>query len=716
MDTEDGNEESAGTDEVLWRKIMDETEDLESLKRGWDLFPDRKFGTLIKALKLRGLTPATMMSLPFIDVKAIVQQNGGDVTLSALMFERLNELSMKEEKTPAPSAKKTKLSVEELDRSVLSRLQLVRKWDSHRVMESIIEFETFVEKESLQHCEVFQLLKHYVSGYHFTILSKNSEVLIGKTWEESRKAIVTLLDPKTNEEHEEDLQKLRPMEDETMEDFDNRFNKHISFLNIDKERTKQIFLKALPEIYYKEVVRKCWDVDRKTMILFETVDDIQAYLHTLYRDPATKCYITGKPRFTKQKEGSQNKKKCWLCGSLEHLRNGCPKKQIESANGKLKRPEKQRQTTNAKNKRTVFVHPRTSNIRKVTTNETQGEDAVNLQVEQDPFNDGKHAILDKGTPPAEIGLTINDVHFVGILDTGADHCYIPKRCLERLDPSSFTFSTQRVSVTLTEDKMRERAVVLLSIMCLEKRGKHPFGVLETDSSSILLGRDFIGKWDIEIPLLAKAEVDKLLSQYQIADLEEVMEAEKLKESNGIEYHMDHAKLIQDIEAEIALNLETENKHSTIGEIPIVFENKESARRGSWQQQHRMPETTQSKYELQVKEWLEKRIIEEQEDLRQPELDKNGNKIGRFNTRTFTVFSGKMRFVNDFVHINNLIMSDTNEVPSIDDAFLEIAKGQPIIYSKLDLRSAYLQVPLRSSDRYITAFTCGRKRYRFITAH
>jgi hypothetical protein len=166
---------------------------------------------------------------------------------------------------------------------------------------------------------------------------------------------------------------------------------------------------------------------------------------------------------------------------------------------------------------------------------------------------------------------------------------------------------------------------------------------------------------------------------------------------------------------VRLNLETEYKHSAIGEIPIVFENEDSKRRGSWQQQDRTPETKQNKYEEQVNEWLQKRIIELHCDLEQPEVDEKGKKIGRFNTRTFTVFSGKLRFVNDFVHINKLIMGDTKEVPSIDDTFAEIAKGQPVIYLKIDLRSAYLQVPLPPSDRYITVFTCGRKRYKFITA-
>ncbi len=52
----------------------------------------------------------------------------------------------------------------------------------------------------------------------------------------------------------------------------------------------------------------------------------------------------------------------------------------------------------------------------------------------------------------------------------------------------------------------------------------------------------MGKWNMEIPMLTTAEVDKLLSQYQVADLDELLEAERLKECSGIEYHKDHKRL------------------------------------------------------------------------------------------------------------------------------------------------------------------------------
>jgi hypothetical protein len=63
----------------------------------------------------------------------------------------------------------------------------------------------------------------------------------------------------------------------------------------------------------------------------------------------------------------------------------------------------------------------------------------------------------------------------------------------------------------------------------------------------------------------------------------------------------------------------------------------------------------------------------------------------------------------------MIKEDTNDVPSIDVAFHRIAAARPTIFSKIDLRHAYLQVPLRECDRPLTSFMCGPRRYHFVTA-
>ncbi|KAL0483582.1 hypothetical protein AKO1_001067 [Acrasis kona] len=90
-------------------------------------------------------------------------------------------------------------------------------------------------------------------------------------------------------------------------------------------------------------------------------------------------------------------------------------------------------------------------------------------------------------------------------------------------------------------------------------------------------------------------------------------------------------------------------------------------------------------------------------------------MGLFNTNWFLIMKGKPRFVFNFIPINKLIESDTNDVPGIDEVFKKVGSSGSHIFSKLDLKSAYHQICLRSQDKSITGFTCLGKRYRFITA-
>jgi len=47
---------------------------------------------------------------------------------------------------------------------------------------------------------------------------------------------------------------------------------------------------------------------------------------------------------------------------------------------------------------------------------------------------------------------------------------------------------------------------------------------------------------------------------------------------------------------------------------------------------------------------------------------------------------------------------------VDDQINEIAKGK--IYSTLDLKSAYYQIPLAKADREFTAFEANGKLYQY----
>lgn len=72
---------------------------------------------------------------------------------------------------------------------------------------------------------------------------------------------------------------------------------------------------------------------------------------------------------------------------------------------------------------------------------------------------------------------------------------------------------------------------------------------------------------------------------------------------------------------------------------------------------------------------------------------------------------KPRMVVDYSQtINRYTMLDAYPLPNIDEQIAEIAKGS--VFSTLDLKSAYYQIPLQPEDRPHTAFEAGGKLYHY----
>ena len=71
--------------------------------------------------------------------------------------------------------------------------------------------------------------------------------------------------------------------------------------------------------------------------------------------------------------------------------------------------------------------------------------------------------------------------------------------------------------------------------------------------------------------------------------------------------------------------------------------------------------------------------------------------------------GKKRMVIDYSQtINRFASLDTYPLPKIDELVNKISQYQ--VYSTVDLRSVYHQVPISSSDKLYTAFEAGGKLY------
>ncbi|KAL0492064.1 hypothetical protein AKO1_000939, partial [Acrasis kona] len=301
-------------------------------------------------------------------------------------------------------------------------------------------------------------------------------------------------------------------------------------------------------------------------------------------------------------------------------------------------------------------------------------------------------------------------------DSFADQSCISTTALESLPKDSYVMSHQNITVTGITGVPVTGPVVVLNLRHNDKQLTIPFAAIDSPESYVLLGWNLINMLDLDIPRPPREDMDRLLKQYQVPCLDSMINSDALLNSDGIEYHPDHAVLVPKIQSMIDENLATADTHSTIGEIPIIFLDPKSRSEQCYSAQHRMSESEAIGYKNQITDWLNRGIIEKFDELKPADTDPDNIPAGLFNTQSFPIKSGsKTRYVQNFVPINKLIRDDTNVVPSIDEAFQAISLVEPTIYSKLDLRSAYLQVPLRECDRSITAITCDRERYRFVTA-
>ena len=72
--------------------------------------------------------------------------------------------------------------------------------------------------------------------------------------------------------------------------------------------------------------------------------------------------------------------------------------------------------------------------------------------------------------------------------------------------------------------------------------------------------------------------------------------------------------------------------------------------------------------------------------------------------------GKWRFCVDYRKLNAITTRDSHPLPCIQDILDGMAGAK--IFSTLDLRSGYWQIPMHKDSKDKTTFTCHRGIYRF----
>lgn len=634
-------------------------------------------------------------------------------------------------------------------------------------------FAQFITREQVEDQDIFQTLLLCVPDKSLMNVVSARTSLEGKPWKTIKARVRQLLEPAKSASHymTEFLQ-LRPTHRESIQDYNIRFNefREILDLGLDSELVTNTYLNSLPQ----DVRQWIRTVQAAKGDDTGDLDELQALVAKCFDDPTAACFepherferkqLNVRVQLQPNAAPSSNKRnmECFYCGKPGHFASECRKRKhdlMQPSQPPLQshsRPPQSRQTMQSHHQQQPAAFhnkkdapPRVSSVKTVSADQGPShpvaeEDPALLQrihlvnpmqldmetLKESQDVDRELAKQQLAEPPISvptppklpiplvrptINVTLNDVVFNAQLDTGADVSCISKSALELIPECSYSIGPDSLQLKLAEGGTMTRPLVRLAIVCSGKRVVYPFAILNTESTCVLLGIDLINLFSIQVPILTSEQLSTAFQDFQVTDIETILDSQQTEQTRDTIPHPEQEQLTLRIQDAIDANLLTANDHSTLEPIPIVFADPQDRTRGSWQPQFRMPEETERQYEAQIQNWLDKGILEPQLDHVPQETDEHGTATGLFNTRSFAIMSNKLRFVQDFPHINGKIVEDTNDVPTIDDAFLRIARARPVIFTHIDLIRAYLQVPLRKCDRAITAITSSNKRYRFVTA-
>lgn len=579
---------------------------------------------------------------------------------------------------------------------------------SQDLVQSLNKFEVYLTQPFIAVQDTFELLRRALSEDEdkkkITALEEE-HVNRAVEWSDLKLQVLQLLDRHNNIGwYKQQFYAIKPRQEETMCQFAERFIGYVNLLKIDEEEAVTTFIANIPHSFSMTIR----SLQRKTDNL--TLDEAIAEVHHVHGPPETKKYMLGLPTIAEKRprretafsNGLKRRRHhehntpglCFQCNKPGHQRKDCPELK------KDKIPLSQHKPERAFNKQNFQY---VQNESEQELEELLQSNVLQVQL-LSPTADVKPGELIK------VQVKLNGATFSAVLDTGAQVSVLDQKALDFINivsPRSFYEFKNAVEICVANNVRLKCSSVRLRLEHDEESRVHNFVVVKEAPFRVILGMDLINPQIFQLkPAMSKDEISAMLEKYKLKPIDEILP----RNDEGIQLHPLYQELMQRVQTAVEDNLRTSALHSTIGEITIDFENPSMRQGNIWNPQIPMAGKTFELFQQQVKEWMDDRIVEEMSDL--PE-DNDG--CGTFNINCFPVYSNKLRFVHNFVPVNKLIKSDTCDVPGIDATFLKLSSGKSIIYTKLDLKSAYLQIPLRKQDRSICAFTCGSKRYRFITA-
>lgn len=629
-----------------------------------------------------------------------------------------------------------------------------------RLVEFLDEFELFLWQERIPTEEVFNALILCIPRKHLRALMENESVMQGETWAVIKLQVRKLLQPgKTDHHYMDEYIRIRTKPGETVTEFHRRFNMlQIAACGSGPETGLQTatYMRALPRIWAEKLKgwlacragpRRGYESTRELQTLLEDSildDPSETVLHVIgtaakNRAPARASAERPSTRQARDHD-SLSTVVCYNCQELGHYANRCPMKSNAPppsgrGRGQSRKPGPSMSMGSPRVEpiRPTPGYAKPSHMRVVTNADLDVKKKSDK--DEDPIRNllamtiGKDSTqsdqctrkreLKAKFPPAlprpTARVTIAGQEFTGLVDTGADVSCIKSDILKRIPIEAYTRSEVKGMIRLADDSVQECEIVTLTVEHKGTKVRAAIGDLPACTMDLILGLDLITGLNIKWGEISADQMTTALQKVQTVDIDTILETMVTKDREIEEAHPERDKLMEIIKPALDANILTEDAHSTLPAIPIEFKNPLDRAGRCWNKQFRLDQNYQEQYEIQVQKWLDEGVIEERLDNKPPAMDDNGIQNGRFNVCTIPVWSNKLRFVQNFVPLNKLLLKDTNDVPVVEDALCRIGAERPLIYTKIDLRQAYLQIPLRKCDREVTAFTCGGKRYQFVTA-
>jgi hypothetical protein len=310
---------------------------------------------------------------------------------------------------------------------------------------------------------------------------------------------------------------------------------------------------------------------------------------------------------------------------------------------------------------------------------------------------------DKNKPSSSeylCAVMIENKPFLGLVDSGASHCFISQSCFKKLRLEYTNANLSGTEVHLGNNQ-------IIDCMSTEIEMKNQFGNTENiaalvlpdtgnnedETDTIILGRNCFQFLNIQIkiPFLLN---DLSNLDHEILGKETPFNPEFIDEE-------EKEILLKALKKKLVENELTKGKFCNLKmckefRIPI------DQSKARYQRQYRIPDALYRVITDQIKEWLEEGVIE----ISKSNSDHTNPLVCAPKPQ------GKWRICIDFRFLNSFLTAgETAYIPLIDEIFAVCSKSK--IFSIIDLTGAYNKIKIHEEDRWCTQFLWNNTMYQHV---